>query len=537
MAPSRTASPIPDAPADLAAALGVRVAALEAAWAAERAALEAEHRRLTLRIQELEARLRARTAASAPPPAPGVLSLFGEAADAMPSPSVPPVPASRARPRRGERRRGPQPLDPALPREVIALPDPPVAERVCAATGMPLMPGFTEELEVLARKPAVFFVKRYVRTVWVSPAKTAPVATPWPADVLPRSRMHASVVAHIAAAHFSEHLPYYRLEQQLARTGVALARSTQVSLMAQLDTLVAPLVAHLKAQVLGSGYVHLDATPIEVRDPARPGAARSATLWAYRARSPDPLVEGLVWFDYQPTKSPSQPAAVLRAYHGIVQTDGASGLDALGPPERITHLGCWAHARRYLVAAVESGDARAAGYLAQVDRLFRLAARARRVIAAATAERRPAVAARVATWRSRFSIPLAAAVFTRAMTEILALPPKSALAVALGYLLGQRPSLMRCVTTPGAYLDNNGAENAIRPLKLGAKNWLFIGHPDAGPRLANLFTLVENCRQAGVDIEAYLIDLLTRLPAHSIKRLGDWLPRAWQRARADGIIA
>ena len=62
-----------------------------------------------------------------------------------------------------------------------------------------------------------------------------------------------------------------------------------------------------------------------------------------------------------------------------------------------------------------------------------------------------------------------------------------------------------------------------------------MGHPDAGPRLANLFTLVENGRQAGVDIEAYLLDLLTRLPAHSVRRLSDWLPRAWQRARADGI--
>lgn len=67
--------------------------------------------------------------------------------------------------------------------------------------------------------------------------------------------------------------------------------------------------------------------------------------------------------------------------------------------------------------------------------------------------------------------------------------------------------------------------------------WLFIGHPQAGPRLANLFTLVENCRQAGIDIEAYLIDLVTHLPAHSILRLGHWLPRAWRRARADGITA
>ena len=358
------------------------------------------------------------------------------------------------------------------------------------------------------------------------------MATPWPADVLPRSGVHASIVAHIAAVHFSEHVPYYRLEQQLARTGVSLARSTQVSLMAQLDTLVAPLVEHLRETVLASGYVHVDATPVDVCDPARPGEARSATLWAYRARSPDPELEGLVWFDYRETKSPVHPAAVLKEYRGVVQTDGASGLNALGPPDRVTHLGCWAHARRYVVEAVRLGEPRAAGYLARIDRLFRWDAWARRIT-----REQPARAERVATWRERFSVPVMRSLFAQAIADGLVLPPKSALGVAIGYLLGQRASLERCVTTPGGYLDNNGAENAIRPLKLGAKNWLFIGHPDAGPRLANLFTLVENCRQAGIDIEAYLIDLVTHLPAHSILRLSDWLPRTWRRARANGITA
>jgi len=494
-------------------------------------AMAAENYRLVLRVQVLEAELQARAIARAAVTAdPTVLSLFQdevEAAAVLPPPSVRTRSAPRTRPVR-------QPLDPSLPREVIRVPDPPESLRRCPMTGAPLEPGFTQSLEVLARKAPVYYVKRYERTVWVSPAKTAPMTTPWPADVLSRSGVHASIVAHIAAAHFSEHVPYYRLEQQLARTGVALARSTQVSLMAQLDTLVEPLIDHLRAQVLGSGYVHLDATPVDVCDPARPGEARSATLWAYRARSPDPEIEGLVWFDYRETKSPVHPAAVLRdaAYRGVVQTDGAAGLDTLAPPERVTHLGCWAHARRYVMEAVTLGEPRAASYLAQIDRLFRWDARARRLVTA-----HPASAARVATWRERFSIPLMRQLFERAITDGLVLPPKSALGVALGYLLGQRASLERCVTTPGAYLDNNGAENAIRPLKLGAKNWLFIGHPDAGPRLANLFTLVETCRQAGIDIESYLIDLVTHLPAHSIRRLGDWLPRAWQRARAHGITA
>ena len=270
-------------------------------------------------------------------------------------------------------------------------------------------------------------------------------------------------------------------------------------------------------------------------DPARPGRVREATLWAYRARSPDPAIEGLVWFDHQPTKSPTHPRAVLQDYRGRLQTDGAAGLDALdalGAPDRVIHLGCWAHARRRFVQALRLGESRAGPYLAQLDRLFAIDARARRVLST-----HPARATRVAPWRARFSGPLAEALFARAVADGLVLPPKSALGAALGYLLAQRGPLTRCVTTPDARLDNNAVENAIRPLKVGAKNWLFLGHPDAGPRLANLFTLVENARQAGIDIEAYLTDLLTRLPAHSVRRLGDWLPRSWQQARRLGLRA
>jgi transposase len=507
--------------------------------------LEAENRRLALRVQDLEQQLVARKGAPSVTADPSAtpLSLFGE----LPmGPALPSSTATTTRSRSAHhgagtesRTSGRHPLDPALPREVIRLPDPPEASRVDLFTGKRLVPGFTETLEVLARRPAVYVVKHYERTVWVSPAKTAPLATPWPRDVLSRSGIHASVVAHIAAAHFSEHVPYYRLEQQLARTGVALPRSTQVSLMAHLDALVAPMVTHIKAMVLASGYVHLDATPIDVCDPARPGAARTGNVWAYRARSSDTTRHGLVWYDYQPTKSPVEPSRVLREahYRGVVQTDGAAGLDTLGPPEHITHLGCWAHARRYVVEALEGGDARAGPYLAAIDRLFHLDARANHVTDRLPIDdpRHARVQERVRTWRERFSVPVMRALFTRAAQEIVTLPPKTALATALGYLLGQRASLERCVTRPGTSLDNNPVENAIRPLKLGARNWLFIGHPDAGPRLANLFTLVENCRQAGADPEAYLIDLVAALTTTVRPRLDEWLPRAWKQRRAAGV--
>lgn len=514
-----------------------RITELEIALAEAATASAVERQQLRRRIQELEQQLARRKAAvAASIPSDGTLPLFAD-----PDAPMIPAPASVSPSRRGKRHapappRGRRPLDPALPRDVIPLPDPPESQRVDPFTGQRFVPRFTETLEVLACTRPRFFVKQYVRTVWGSVDKDALVVTPWPANTLPRSQMDVSVVAHIGAEHFCEHVPYYRLEQKLARLGVALPRSTQVSLMAQLNDLVAPVVEAAKHAILASGYVHLDATPIDLCDPARPGETRSSTVWAYRARAPGTPTHGLVWFDFRLTKSPTEPSAIVRAakYRGIIQTDGAAGLDALAPPDKITHLGCWAHGFRYFVDALAT-DARARPYVALIDRLFRIDARARAIEARLCANdpRRH----RLATWRTRFSVPAMEALFTRATTEIVMLPPKTLLAIALGYVLGQRDALRRAVTTLGSSLDNNPVENAIRPLKIGARNWLFVGHPDAGPRLANLFTLIENCRQTGVDAESYLVALMTDLASPSPRPAAEWLPQAWKQRCADGIAA
>ena len=415
-------------------------------------------------------------------------------------------------------KKGPKPLDPALPREVIAIPAPDLKELICPVTNRPMQPAFVEVLEVLARKPAEYFVKRYERTVFTSPAKTAPVYGPWPADVLPRARVHASIVAHIAAAHFCEHQPYYRLEKHLERLGVDLPRVCQVSLMAQLEERTRPLVTALQAQVFASGYIHLDATPIDLVDPGRPGAVRESTLWAYRA------TDGPVWFDFQLHKSPTSPAKALEKYRGRLQTDGASGLADIGEADgRVTHLGCFSHARRYLVKAVDAGELVARPYLRSINHLFRIERLARHFKLKLDNH---------TELRRRHSLPLAEKLFCDVLAALPTAEPKTRFCQALVYLQGQKASLMRCLTEPGARIDNNPAENCVRPLKLGAKNWLAIGHPNAGPRLANLFTLVENCRQEGIDPEAYLVDIITRLPDHPMKRIAELLPRAWKAARS-----
>jgi transposase len=484
----------------------------------ENHALESERRQLELKVRVLQQQLWGRKSERYVAEGEAQTELFADPAPVT-KPAVAPALAAPS-PKKPGAPKGPKPLDPALPREVIAVSAPAPAQLQCPVTGQLMQPGFVEALEVLARRPAAYFVKRYERTVFVSPAKTAPVYAPWPADVLPRSRVHASVVAHLAAAHYAEHLPFHRIEQQLARTGVDLPRNCQVSLMRQLDRLLAPLVAAMKADVLGSDYVMLDATPVPVCDPARPGAAREATLWAYRNEA------GTVWFDYQASKSPQHPDAVLKGanFRGLLHTDGANGLGSIGPPGQVTSLGCFAHGRRYFFKACKAGERDAEGYLLGINRLFRIERLANHF--------RLTLASRE-TLRTRHSLPLFDSLVQRAKTQSGVILPKSLLGEAVHYLLAQQAPLRRCLEQARAELSTNAVERAIRPLKLGAKNWLHVGHPDAGPRLANLFTIVENCRLLAIDPEAYLIDLIARLPDHPARRIAELLPRAWRQPTPD----
>lgn len=489
-------------------------------WLREKEQLSAENRMLQLKVEKLQRQLWGRKSERLPADdKQGVLfhEPVGAKADDV---TAPVVPAAKKSAGSSRTPRGPKPLDPALPRETIQVPAPELKDLICPVTKQPMTPGFVERVEVLARRAPVYFVKAYERTVFVSPAKTAPVYSPWPTDILPRSRVHASVVAHIAAAHYGEHLPFHRIEQQLARTGVELPRSSQVSLMGQLDRLVAPLLACLKQEVMGGGYLHVDATPVEVCDPERPGRVREATLWAYRAKN------DAVWFEYQTSKSPSHPDATLKAmkFAGYCQTDGARGLDAIGPPGQVISLGCHAHARRYFYEADKAGDAGARRYLGWFQKLFRVEQLARRF-------------GRKEILRRRFSLPIFRAMLDEAAQHAQVAPAKTPLGDAVRYLLDQQERLHRCLAELDAEISNNAVERAIRPLKIGARNWLFVGDPKAGPRLANLFTLVENCRLLGIDAERYLIDLIGRLPDHPASKIAQLLPHHWAAEGAGLAIA
>lgn len=479
---------------------------------ARAAKLAAENRHLRQRVRALTRQVWGKKSERTPP------SPAAATAATPPRSALPKKESDRPQYRQPH---GPRPFDPSLPREIIQLPNPPPEKLVCPVSGERLRPGFVDTIEVLACRPAVYFVKRFERTVWVSDAKCAPVYTPWPENVMARSRVEVSVMAEIAAEHYSEHAPFNRIEKKLARSGVRLPRSTQVSLMKKLDRHVEPVAGVIKDGVMKSGYIHLDPTPVPLCDPDQPGGTVESTVWAYQAAG-----EPLCWYQFERArgKSPTHPDRELKAagFAGLLQVDAANGLRSIGPDEQVIALGCFSHARRPAYQAVADGDKKAEPYLAGFNRLFRLERLAKYFKLTAKHKLR---------LRLEHSLPLFDLLVAMAEADRRAVPPKTHLGKGLKYLLEQQEYLRRCLTIPDAKLTNNAAERALRPLKTGVKNWMFVGHPKAGPRLANLFTLIENCRQAGVDVAAYLTDLITRLPTHPAGRIAELLPAAWKRAR------
>lgn len=417
----------------------------------------------------------------------------------------------------GGKKKGPKPINPDLPRVDESVPDPDLKNLICPVSGQPMRPAFAETVEVLARKPAEYYVRRLTRTVFTGAPEVAPVYSPWPSDVLPRSRIDASVIANVLTSRFADHQPYHRQCAQLRRHGVEFGANTLCSLVEQAHRKLEPICRQILLEVLGSGYIQMDPTPIPLMSDKKKGSTRDACMWTYRA------LDGPVYFEFSETKSGQTPAKTLQTYKGILQTDGATNFGDVPARTDVVHLNCWAHVRRYFVKAEESGDTAAASYLNEIDKLFRIERRARHF------KLHPENLRKL---RQRHSLPLVDSLFARARAYAIdERMRKTPLPKAVHYMLGRKKELRACFDVVPSRIDNNLAENALRPLKLGAKNWLFIGHVNAGPRAAAMFTLVENCRIAGINPEAYLIDILARVDDHPASRIAELTPHAWAKSK------
>jgi transposase len=277
--------------------------------------------------------------------------------------------------------------------------------------------------------------------------------------------------------------------------------------------LLRPLSRAMAEELLGGEYLQADETPVGVQMHDGRGQNHQAYLWQYSRPA------GVAIFDFQLSRSREGPKQFLGNFEGILQTDGYNGYNRVGGPKLI-HAGCWAHARRYFFQAVEAhpDDRVAIALVATIDELFAIDAQAR--------EQNLSLSGRDQL-RQQKARPILESIKSQIQAARSQTLPKSALAKACNYTLTLWNRLTRFLDHPILELSTNAAENAIRPVALGRKNWIHFGSQEAGPRIAAILSIVETCRRLKIPIRDYLASILPGLADFPASRVAQLTPAAW----------
>ena len=412
-------------------------------------------------------------------------------------------------PRKPRVRAGRQPLPSHLPR-IEHRHEPESCQ--CGACGQNLTligEDITEQLDV---EPARFFVHRHIRPQYACPHCETVTAAPVPPAVIDGGLAATGLLVWVLIGKYLDHAPLYRLAQMAARQGVPLALSTLAEWVGRLGVALQPLADRLAELQRLRPVLHADETPVRQLDPGG-GKTKTAYLWAYRSNGLDGEPPILL-FDYQTSREGKHAAAFLRGWQGHLMVDDYSGYKALFKDGTIIELGCMAHARRkFFDLAQANGSPVAARALRHIARLYRIEAKVQ--------DQPPLVRQR---WRAQHALPRLRLYHAWLVKTRAAVPDGTGTAKALDYTLHRWPALTRYAETGHLPIDNNLVENAIRPIAIGKKNWLFSGSERAGQRAAVIQSLLGTAKLNGLDPAAWLQETLDRLPTWPNSRLDELLP-------------
>lgn len=355
------------------------------------------------------------------------------------------------------------------------------------------------------------------------------VQEPAPSRPIPGSMASAALLAFILVSKFDDHIPLYRQNEIFARMGADIPDSTLVDWCGRAMKVLAPLIERIEADVMASDLLHADDTPIRVldkslRDRGLGKGVKKGRIWAYVR-------------DQRPWAGASPPSAVytfapdwkeehvhhhLAKTRGILQADAYKGYAKLYAPDadgtpRLREAACWAHLRRDFHdewSKTKSTIAREA--LDRIGAIYDI----EREITGQSADIRLAA-------RQKHSAPKVDAFFAWAESQLALIPGKGDLAKAFRYGLSRRAAFSLFLEDGRVAIDNNPAERALRPIGIGRKNWLFAGADTGAETLARAMTIVETAKMNGLNPQAYLADILTRIHDHKINRLDELLPWNW----------
>lgn len=468
--------------------------------------------------EQLNLALARRYAASSEKIAPDQIRLFDEAeVDAEAHTVMPSEDDAITVPEHTRRKRGRKKLPDALPRVdvVHALAD---AERICPQDGKLLTEIGEVTSEQLDIVPAKIQVIRHIRKQYACRCGHCIKTAPLPPQPIPKSLASPGLLAHITVSKYQDALPLYRQETILNRIGVDLPRATLANWMIQAGTLIQPLINLLRDRLLAYDIIQMDETTVQVlKEPGKTAQSKSY-LWLQRGGPPD---KPILLYDYDPGRGAGVPKRLLEGFAGTLQTDGYDGYNAAVAAGRLTHIGCFAHARRKFDEAIKAqGKHKRRGLahrgLALIQKLYGV----ERAVRHATPEQRHA-------YRHQHAQPILTELRAWLDASLPQVPPQSATGKALNYLHNEWNKLIGYLNDGRLEIDNNRAENALRPFVIGRKNWLFSDSVRGVNASANLYSLIETAKANGLEPYAYLRKVFTELPqADSVEAIEALLPGA-----------
>ena len=394
-------------------------------------------------------------------------------------------------------------------------------DRTCRACGRETTVIGYDESEQLEVEPARYFVrltkreKRACRGCEQGTVTMAPLA----ARIIEKGLASDRVVIQTIVSKYCDHLPLYRQAAMLEReAGLEIGRATLNGWVMRVGELLAPVSAAMRQDLLNAAYLQADETTVPVQMHDRRGSNHQAYLWQYGQPG------GETVFDFCLGRGRDGPRKFLDRWEGILQTDGYQAYEGVGGPKMV-HVGCWAHARRKFVDAVKVNphDAEAVKMVVRMDALF-LVDRNARQQTLTSAER--------LAWRREQARPWVDEIRQECLAITRQALPQSVLGKAVAYTLNMWKKLERCLDYEHVELSNNLAENSMRPIALGRKNWLHVGSAQAGPKVAAILSIIESCRRLGVPVKEYLAEVLPGLYGRTLSQVATLTPARWSVARS-----
>jgi transposase len=394
-----------------------------------------------------------------------------------------------------------------LDTEIVPVPVP-ADQRSCPACGDGKMKAVGDGTpSVIYEYVAAHFRRRiYHRETLACTCGGHIVTAPCPDKMADRCAYAPSFVAHLIVEKCEDGIPLYRLEKQYARLGIPIARSTMTDLFLRAASLLAPLAHRILARIAQGKIVFADETSIKML-----GSDKRAFFWVF-------LADSLIGFDFSTSRSGDTPLRILGDSTGELVVDLYTGYNKVTAPGRRRRAGCLAHARRKIFAAKDVPGATVA--LELIRDLYVVEHDAREADCEGTDQH--------LQMRRERSRPLMARLLAWARQQRRTHPPRSLMGKAVSYLLRNRRALTRFLYVAALPLDNNRSEAALRRVALGRKNYLFVGHEEAGKNIAGLFSLIASCVANEINPVAYLTDVLIRIGSHDHRRIDELLPDRWR---------